>query len=243
MAGASVARGGKTVHGASIGILMLETRFPRVPGDLGNARTYPFPVLFQVVPGASPDAVVRQGAAGLEEMFIESGRSLVRAGADGILGNCGFLSLFQESLAEAVGVPVVSSPLLQLPLVDRLLPPGRRAGILTISAATLTGAHLEAAGLPPDTPMAGTDGGQEFSPVILEDRAVMDVASAERDVVAAAESLAAAHPEVGAIVLECTNMSPYAAAIRRATGLPVATPYALAAWFQELLSPRCFPGP
>ena len=70
----------------------------------------------------------------------------------------------------------------------------------------------------------------------------MGVAFAERDVIATAKSLAVDYLEVRAIVLECTNISPYTAAIRRATGLPRAMPYALVAWFLELLNPRCFSG-
>ena len=60
----SAVAGGKAVYGASVGMLMLETRFPRIPGDIGNAGTWPFPVLYKVVRGASPDHVVRRGAEG-----------------------------------------------------------------------------------------------------------------------------------------------------------------------------------
>ncbi len=237
---ASLASGGAPVQGAAVGILMLETRFPRIPGDLGNAATFPFPVLYKVVPGATPDAVVRRGAPDLERSFVAAAEELVATGARGIVGNCGFLARFQESLASAVGVPVVSSPLMQVPWVERLLPRGRRAGILTISAESLTPALLEAAGVDPETPVEGTDGGAEFSRAILDDRETMDVDLARADVVAAGERLAARRPELGAIVLECTNMSPYAAEIRRATGLPVATPYGFLCWFQSMLAPREF---
>ena len=80
--------GGKTIYGASVGILMLETRFPRIPGDIGHAGTWPFPVLYKVVKGASPDQVVRHRAEGLLDNFIEAARELVAAGADGITTNC-----------------------------------------------------------------------------------------------------------------------------------------------------------
>ena len=99
------ATGGKSVYGAALGILMLETRFARIPGDIGNAGSWPFPVLFKVVPDASPDRVVRRGAEGLLPAFIEAGRELVHLGADGITTGCGFLSLFQQEMADALGVP------------------------------------------------------------------------------------------------------------------------------------------
>ena len=233
--------GGKTVYGARLGILSLETRFPRVPGDMGNAGTWPFPVLYAVVPGASPRRVVRERAQGLLEPFLEAARSLVLVGADGITTSCGFLSLFQAELALACAVPVAASSLMQVPFVERLLPPGRRAGVLTVSAADLGPEHLAAAGVAPDTPVVGTESGRELSRVLLGDLPELDVEAAEEDVLDAADSLRMSHPEVGAIVLECTNMMPYSAAVRARTGLPVYDMYSFATWFHYGLKPRRFP--
>ena len=106
--------GGKAIYGARIGILMLEARFPRIPGDMGNAQTWEFPVLYRVVPGASPHRVVRERAAGLLEPFVAAARSLVADGAEAITTNCGFLSLFQAELAAALPVPVLTSALQQV---------------------------------------------------------------------------------------------------------------------------------
>jgi Asp/Glu/hydantoin racemase len=237
---AGIYHGGKSLYGAPLGILMLDARFPRIPGDMGNARSWPFPVLYKVVKGASPDLVVLRGAQGTLDLFIDAARELVDLGAEGITTNCGFLALFQRELQQAVPVPVVTSSLLQVPQVNRTLPPGKRAGIVTISAASMTPRHLEAAGVPLDTPIIGTEGGAEFSRVILGNELALDRAKAERDVVEAAAALVRAHPEVGAIVLECTNMCPYAAAVRNATGLPVFDIYSLVNWFQLGLSPRSF---
>ncbi|MBE9551924.1 MAG: aspartate/glutamate racemase family protein, partial [Proteobacteria bacterium] len=121
-----IATGGKAVYGAHVGILMLEARFPRIPGDMGNALTWPFPVHYRVVRGASPDRVVRQRAEGLLEDFIAAARELVADGVDGITTNCGFLSLFQDELAAAAGVPVATSSLMQAPMIQATLPPGKR---------------------------------------------------------------------------------------------------------------------
>lgn len=234
-------KGGKSVYGASVGILMLDARFPRIPGDMGNATTWPFPVLYRVVRHATPERVVRQGAEGTLEAFIAAARDLVRDGADGITTNCGFLSLFQRELADAVGVPVATSSLMQVDLVNKLLPAGKRAGILTISASTLTPLHLERAGVPKGTPIGTTEGGREFTRVILNNEMELDVDLARQDNVAAAEDLVAAHPDLGAIVLECTNMIPYAADIRQVTGLPVFSIQSFVQWFQSSLTPPRFP--
>jgi hypothetical protein len=126
-----IARGGKAIYGAPLGILMLDARFPRIPGDMGNAATWPFPVLYRVVTGATPSRVVLNGASGLLPDFIAAAKDLVRLGAEAITTNCGFLSLFQREIAAAVAVPVATSALMQTPWVQATLPPHRRVGIVT----------------------------------------------------------------------------------------------------------------
>jgi hypothetical protein len=222
--------------------LMLETRFPRIPGDICNAETWPFPVPYRVVPGASPQRVVCDRAAGLRGAFLEAARELVRLGADGITTNCGFLSLFQRDIA-AAGVPVATSSLMQIPFIERLLPPGRRVGVLTVNAASLTDEHLSAAGADPRTPIVGTEGGREFTRVLLGDEERLDVGAAERDILEAGGTLLARHADVGAVVLECTNMSPFARALRERLRLPVFDIYAFMTWFHAGLKPRDFGPP
>lgn len=236
-------RGGKAIYGARIGILMLDSRFPRIPGDTGNALTWPFPVRYKVVRGATPDLVVRRGAAGTFEAFAAAAEELVADGVDGITTTCGFLSLFQADLSARLRVPVLTSTLMQVALVDRILPPGRRTGVISVSAATLTRDHLIGAGAPADTPVVGTENGAEFTRAILGDALELDCAQAEADILEAGDRLVAAHPEVGAVVLECTNMVPYARALSEHIGLPVYDMYAITCWFQHGLSPRDFGPP
>ena len=236
-----IAKGGKVIFGAPLGILMLEARFPRIRGDMGNATTWPFPVLYRVVSGASPEKVVLKGAAGLLPDFIDAAKDLVGLGAEAITTNCGFLSLFQREIAAAVGVPVATSSLMQVPWVQATLPPGKRVGLVTVSGSTLTPAHLEGAGVPLDTPMIGTENGKEFFRVLIKaEKDDMDIDLAEQDVVDAARELVAKHPDLGAIVLECTNMPPYAAAVQMAVGLPVYDIYSMITWFHAGLRPRNF---
>ncbi|MBT5228267.1 MAG: aspartate/glutamate racemase family protein [Proteobacteria bacterium] len=236
------AKGGKTVYGSTVGMLMLDTVFPRIPGDFGNAVTWPFPVLYRVVRGASPDRVVRHRAEGLLDAFIDTGKALVADGADGLSTTCGFLSLFQEELTRAVNVPVASSSLMQVPLVQKLLPPDQQVGVITISRESLTAEHLLAAGAPQDTPMVGTENGREFTRVILEDEQEMDVDACRQDLLDAGAELVREHPQVGAIVLECTNMGPHAADLRQQLGLPIFSIITFVSWFQSGLLPRRFSG-
>lgn len=237
---AHVVGGGKNVYGAALGILMLETHFPRIPGDVGHAASWPFPVHYKVVRGASAEKVVCHQADGLLDEFIIAGQELVAMGVGGIATTCGFMSLFQAELAAALGVPVASSSLMQVPLVQMLLPPDKQVGILTISAESLTPAHLSAVNVPLDTPVMCVAQGSEFVRTMLGDEPYLDVAAAQADVLAAGRAFCDKYPELGAIVLECTNMVPYASALQQALGLPVYSIYSLLSWFQAGLVPRSF---
>ena len=216
-------RGGQNTYGFTVGVLMLDTRFPRIPGDMGNATTFPFPVRYHRVTGAAPDLVVRRGAEGLLDAFVAGARELEREGVGAITTNCGFLVKFQREMAAAVRVPVFTSSLLLVPLVHRLLAPGRRVGIMTVSAPSLTAEHLAGAGIGRDVPLAiaGMETEKEFTRVLLDDELELDVEIAREEHARVARRLVTEHPDVGAIVLECTNMPPYADDIRRETGRPV----------------------
>jgi Asp/Glu/hydantoin racemase len=238
------AYGGKTVYGACVGILMLETRFPRIPGDIGHAATWPFPVLYKIVRGATGERVTTAKAndrsTGLLDAFLAATAELVQDGADGITTSCGFLSIYQRELAAHCGVPVAASALMQIPLVERLLPSGRRVGVLTFSASRLGPDHLAAAGAAPDTPVVGTEHGREFWRVMAYGELALDITAARQDILAAGDELVAKHPDIGAIVLECTNMVPFARALHQRLRLPVYDIYSFVSWFQGGLSPRAF---
>ena len=222
------AKGGKNLYGFPIGILMLNTRFPRVPGDMGNATTWDFPVLYKIVELATPDKVVRKGGKGLLDPFIKGAKELEREGVRAITTNCGFLALFQKELASAVDVPVFTSSLMQVPLVYAMLKPWQKVGILTIHAKSLSREHLAATGVDKiPYVILGTEDEKEFSRAILDDEMELDVEQSQKDLIRIARCLKEDHPEVGAIVLECTNMPPYAAAIQREVNLPVFDIYTL----------------
>jgi len=215
-----------------VGVMMLRTGFPRIVGDVGNPATWPFPVAFEVVEPATVDRVVSAAPALdlLAPAFVAAGRRLAGRGVRVLTTSCGFLSLIQDRLAAAVPVPVATSSLMQVPWVQATLAPGRRVGVLTVDAASLTARHLAAVGADPATPIEGTEGGAELTRVIRGNLPALDPARAEADVVAAARRLTTRHPEVAAIVLECANMPPYAGAVRAATGLPVHDIVDLVTW-------------
>jgi hypothetical protein len=206
-----------------LGVLMLDTRFPRPIGDIGHPESFGLPVRHAVVPGAWPRSVVASPAAlrasGLPAAFRENAQRLEGEGAFAITTSCGFLVLLQRELQDAVGVPMVTSSLLELPgLLDR----EQQVGVLTISAELLGSQHLLAAGVSParlaDVIVQGVDPAGEFAGAILGNRNSMDLDQARADVVAAALALKARAPGLRTVVLECTNMPPHAQAVRDATG-------------------------
>jgi aspartate/glutamate racemase len=210
----------------AVGVLMLDTRFPRLAGDVGCAQSFALPVMQHRVSGAFARSVVASAdalrASDLLPRFIEGARALQRQGAEVITTSCGFLVLLQRELQEAVSVPLVSSSLLQLPA---LLAREPQAGVLTIDAASLGPEHLRAAGVPEerlrDVIVQGVDGEGEFARSILDDRETMDVARVRSELAAAARECAARTPGLRSLVLECTNMPPHARAIAQACGLRV----------------------
>jgi len=228
---------------ASVGVLMLETQFPRILGDIGHPDSWPFPVHYHIVSTATADRALQRDPGELTPLFIDGAKQLIAAGVAGITTSCGFLSLVQEELARSVPVPVATSSLMQAALVQATLAPGQRVGVLTIDSSRLTQAHLAAARVPPGTAVMGTRLEGHFAQSILNDAPKLDVDLARQDNVLAAQELVKQHPDVAAIVLECTNMVPYAADIHRAVKLPVYTIRSFICWFQSGLQPQSFPSP
>ena len=223
-----------------LGILTLDTRFPRIPGDVGAARTFAFPVRIATVAGADVAGVVHHPDDTLLERFIEAARALRDAGCLGVVTTCGFLVRWQRDLADGVGIPVFTSALLQLPVLARCVAQDRRVGVITYSAQDLDAPVLQAAGAAADTPVEGVDPVGYFARTIRDGAATLDRARMAADVVAAGQRLCARHPDVGAIVLECANMPPYRDALAAQCGLPVFDATQAIAWFHSGL-PRAAP--
>jgi Asp/Glu/hydantoin racemase len=201
-----------------LGILMLDTRFPRIEGDIGNPASFDFPVILRTMEGIGPNDAVAAHPDKPRVMaaLADNARKLADAGAAGISTSCGFLALYQDDLAKMSPVPVATSALL---LIAKLK--GRRVGVLTASARNLTPAHLTAVGAPGDTPVEGMPEGGSFAATFIRNGTTLDRDAVEREAIAAGRALLKKHPAVDTIVLECTNLPPYKPALQRALSLPV----------------------
>ncbi len=210
-------------YGHDIGIILLDCRTPFIPGDVGNASTYAYPVLYRTVPGLSLQRVIDEGDVGLADDVIRVARELEAHGVRAITSDCGYMLWFQQHVARAVSVPVMLSSLLQLPFIASLLNPAQSVGILCANRARLP-AELLAQAWPQPTHavhIMGLEDKPAFRGPILDETPELDRPAVEAEVVQAARDLVRAHPDIGAILLECSNLPPYAAAVAQATGRPV----------------------
>ncbi len=220
----SLIRGRRNAYGEAIGILVLDTRFPRVPGDIGNATTWEFPVRYHRVFEATSHRVIKEGDSKLLIPFLDGAKELEKAEVRAITTSCGFLAQFQRELASSARVPVFTSSLLLVPMVYRMLKPEQKVGILTADATRLGETHFTGSGWTSKTipvVVRGLQDYEEFRRVFLENGRVLDTDQVGRAVVDAAKNLVQDRPEVGALVFECTNLAPYASLVQEAVGLPV----------------------
>ncbi len=236
----------RTVHGVGIGILTLDTGFQRLPGDIGHGATWRFPVQYGVVRGVTGPQVMAAtsgdaaAAQSLIDRFVDAAMQLVELGVDGIATSCGFLVAFQAALAERCTVPVATSALLQIQSVAALLPKRQRVGILTARRAALTAGHLRAANAPPDLPVEGLRDDSRFLENQLTNAPRVDFDEQANDLFECAHRLMSGHPDVGAIVSECSNFAPYSALLSERFSVPVFDIVTLIEWFHAGLRPRRF---
>jgi aspartate/glutamate racemase len=216
-----VRKPGQAWYGESIGILILDASYPCVPGNVGNASTFSFPVRYEKVQGASIDRLLNKQDPELATPFIQAARNLRDHGVKAITGACGFMAFFQQEVAAGIDIPVFLSSLLQIPFIHQIT--GKKVGIITANASCLTPKHFQATGIPQSLPMviAGMENQTEFREAVLEEKGSLDSSKIEQEVVQVAKKLVASNPDVGAILLECSDLPPYAKAIQQAVDLPV----------------------
>jgi len=216
-------RTGFNIYGIKTGILCLESYYSKLPGHIKNASTFEFPVRYKIVKGATPERIVELADMSLLEPFIEAARELEKEGIEAITTSCGFLCLFQKEIAEAVNIPVFTSSLIQVPMLSKMLGKHRKIGIITASKSLLTSKHFTAAGIDPSSVrVVGMDGKEEFNKVIIKRKTtVLNVDKLRDEVLAIVKELIEGPDDLGAIVLECTDLSPFIDDIRAITRLPI----------------------
>ena len=218
-------------YGRPIGILVLKEHIPCPPGTAGNPTTFPFPVIYEPIEGVSAtqlrDAVHPGGLAA----FIRASQLLVDKGVRAILGGCGLMVVHQRELARALPVPVLTSSLLQLPLIAATLGPEAQIGVIASSGVSLSAEHLRISGAPQTRTVLGSmEGRPAFADAVMRESGVLDFERVRTEVIEVGRDLVARHPGLAALLLECVDLPPYAAALQEAVELPVFDITTLAAW-------------
>ena len=214
-------QGGQNICGVSIGVLSTESYFPKPPGHIKNPSSMPFTLSYEVIQGLTVPALLNNPSDDMIAPLLVAARRLEASGVKAITGSCGFLALFQRQIAAAVNVPVCVSSLLLAPLIHAMT--ARPVGVITASKDALTSAHLDAVGAA-HVPLEieGMEHSAEFTEVILNnERNDMDLDVIEAALLAAGQRLVARAPKIGAVLLECTDLPPYAAPLQRAIQRPV----------------------
>jgi hypothetical protein len=216
-------RGDKRYYGQAIGIALLDQLHsqPLIPGNVGNASTYDFPVRLKIIKGLhdNPYAPVRDEQDCYSpdvQRTVDAVKELEAEGVRAVVMSCGFFSVVQEVLTEEVDIPVFTSPLLLVPLISRLIGRKRKVGIITASKKRLTREFLEPVGIDDSIPyvVEGLEASTEFYACFMGGtRTLLDVDLLRRFV--------EKNPGIGALLLECSDLPPFAADIREATGKPV----------------------
>lgn len=226
-----IARTQQLGYGRPLGILVLKERIPCPPGTPGNPTTFPFPVIYECVEGIQASQLRDAAHPGGLPEFIKAARVLVDKGVRAIVGGCGLMIVHQRELTRAIPVPVLSSSLLQLPLIAATLEPNAQIGVIVSSRTSVSDEHLKLSGVSDRrTVLASMDGQPCFSAAVMEESGVLHLEGTRDEVVALGRALVTDHPRVAALLLECVDLPPYAAALQDAIGLPVFDITTLAAW-------------
>jgi hypothetical protein len=235
----------QVIGGAAIGIIVTGAWIARIPGDVGNPTTFNFPVHYKMLKDANLSNVV-SGRFDQKEFdkLLEGVRELQALGCRAVSTTCGYYGNYQPQVAAAVDIPVFLSSLMQVPMVKRALKPGQKVGILCANGAVLPGAPaLKYCGIDEasDVIIAGTEHSQGMKD-ILGGTGHLNPGAFEPELIKIAADMVKKHPEVGAIVIECANLPPYAHSIQRATRLPVFDFTTLINWIYSAVVRRPFPG-
>ncbi len=215
-------KGGRTFYGFDVGIIMLDTVFPRIPGDIGNAASFSYPVLYEKAEGWKPGKVVLDLTMQDIQPFIDSARKLEKAGCRIISTSCGFLSMFQKEIADSVNASVFTSALLMAPLIKRTISSDKKVLILTANKKTLSDLHLRAVGIDRnDYLIYGLEDEENFTDFTVQNWESVDTDKCESELLKVTGQALDSNKDIGAILLECTNMPPYSAAIQKFSSLPV----------------------
>ena len=243
--------GGKALQGYSVGILKFDgKRYPLPPGDVANPTTYPFPVLVReirnVPTNPSPPLTEADGSyTQIVQDCITAAQQLEEDGVHAIAMCCGFFSLIQPIMAKAVRIPILTSPLIMLPIIHQIMEPEAHVAVVTASKRLLTGEYFTAVGadINDRVVVAGLDDAPAFNSICMGGTAIeLETDDLRDEVIASVERARCEQPKVAAVLLECSSLPGFAAELSAATGLPVFDFIACVEWLHRAMIPKRYEG-
>ncbi len=218
-------KGGYTHYGQNIGILMLDTVFPREIGDIGNARTFDFPVCYKVVRDVfNGQKLPRDADEILLNAFTEAARELEKEGCRAITTSCGFLAGFQKELANAVNIPVFTNTLSLVPMIAPMIGKDKKIGIFTERKEFMTEYLFNKLGWSSkDYNVCVTDLPEDsaFNELVIFDKKEGNLEQIKENIKEMTRMHVDKYPDTGAIILECQNFAPFGDIIQEIAQVPV----------------------
>jgi len=216
-----MSNGKDDVDRAAIGVLIFEGDALRIAGDPGCPATFDFPIIYGKVQGGFTDLV--EGSPVIKQEMMRTAQDLVQQGVSAIVGDCGLMALYQQTIANAVQVPVLLSSLSLIPLIELMLNPAKKIGVVTGHSQLLSERHLREAGAYNIDRLViqGMENEPHFREIVIEGGLNLDVVLMERDVLNAVTKLMAQDQDIAAIVLECSNLGTFSSTVSQTFGLPV----------------------
>jgi Asp/Glu/hydantoin racemase len=240
---------GRNVAGVCIGLIQFRANLPMMPGNMGNATTFDFPMLYREMNADSIfDIMAEEPTENFTAAAIEAGKWLELQGVRAIMGNCGFFGTYQRAIQAELNVPFFGSSLMMLPMMVQSMPPGKKVGVITANGPILKSVPaVENSGLSAEDKesrivIMGCEDGPEFSGAIMSNTGRYNPVKVENEIVSVARRMIAEHNDIGAILLECTELSPAAVAVQNAVRLPVWDYTTLTKWIYSGCVRRPFTG-
>lgn len=234
---------GQVSYGEAIGILLLDSCAPYIPGDVANATTYSYPVRYNRVPGLTVKRIFNHDMD-LLDSIINAALELKKDGVRAITGDCGFMAIYQKDLVCHLGLPVFMSSLLQVPFMERLIGEDDKIGIITANSKSLDKTVLRPCGadLGEKLIIRGLEDCPNFAAAFIDETGKLNKQKVESEVVSVANQMIAEVPEVKLLLFECSVLAPYGPAVQQATGLPIFDFITMINYIYTAVVKQCFNG-
>ena len=218
---------GRNIGGVTIGLVQVRANLPMMPGNMGNASTFDFPMLYREMNVDNVfDMMKPETTQNFTDGIVEAAKWLELQGVSAIMANCGFFAHYQKVVQERIDTPFFSSSLMMLPMMVQSLPRNKKVGVLTANGPLLAeGYAMENCGLSRELQASrvvveGCQDDPEFA-AVMSLNGKLNANLFERDILEGIKRLLKKDKDIAMILLECTELPPHAVAVQKMVKMPV----------------------